>query len=154
MTLAETTRRRTLLGYLAALAAAASYGSSAVVVRHIVAAYTAPLVGVAFSLAFGTAIMAVLFHRHVAADWARTPWRAWLWMALAGGASAWGIAFWFQALSKAPVVQVEPVVATSPLLAIAFTHIFLRRLERVTRRTVLGALLVVAGVVLIVLGTE
>ncbi len=41
-----------------------------------------------------------------------------------------------------------PLVGISPLVSILLTHLFLQRLERVTWRTVLGALLVVIGVTL------
>ena len=45
-----------------------------------------------------------------------------------------------------------PVSGTFPLWAILMTHLFLQRLEQVTLRTVLGAVLVVAGVGLIAVG--
>jgi drug/metabolite transporter (DMT)-like permease len=49
-------------------------------------------------------------------------------------------------------VLVAPIVGTSPLFAIAMTHLFLQRLERVTWRTALGASLVAAGVALVTFG--
>ena len=52
------------------------------------------------------------------------------------------------------MVLVAPVAGAHPLVAIVLTHIFLQRLERVTVRTVLGALLVLGGIVLIALGTD
>ena len=154
MTLLETTRRQVALGYVAALGAALSYGAVTLVARKIVDDYSLAIVGTAFSLLFGTIIVGTLFHRHVLTDSIRVPRRGWVMVALAGCASAWGVSFLFLALTKAPVVLVAPLAGTSPLLSIALTHIFLQRLERVTWRTVLGAVLVLGGVGLIAVGTE
>lgn len=145
--------RRIWLGYLAALGAAMSYGTVAVVARKIVTEFAPPVVGTAFSLMFGMIIIAVIFRRQAIEDYARRPpRRGWLYVALAGLAATWGVGFWFMALSEAPVVLVVPVTSTFPLMAIVMTQVFLRRLERVTPRTIIGALLVLLGVTLIVLG--
>lgn len=55
----------------------------------------------------------------------------------------------FEALSRGPVVVVDPLSSPTSLFAILFTFIFLRQVERVTRRLLVGALLVITGVVLI-----
>ena len=44
---------------------------------------------------------------------------------------------------------ISPVLATNPLFTLLFASIFLRGVERITPRVVLGALLVVAGVVVL-----
>jgi uncharacterized membrane protein len=148
----ETDRRRLVLGYLAALGSAFSYALGTVVGRKIVTEYAPPMVGVAFAMMFGTAVMAVLFHRHALRDLAVAPKRAWIHLMLAGLSSAWGGSFLFLALGEAPVVLVAPLAGTFPLVAVLLTHVFLQRLETVTRGTVAGALLVVAGVALIAVG--
>ena len=149
----ETAARRLALGYIFALSAAFCYGSSALIARKIVTDYSSPMVATAFSLTMGTIIIAALFHRHMLSDAARAPRQAWIWVGLSGGAATWGVSFLFLGLTYAPVVSVSPLIGTSPLVSILLTHIFLQRLERVTRRTVLGALMVVGGVVLIAVGT-
>ena len=154
MTTVATTDRRLLLGYMAALGAAASYGSISLVARKIVTDYASPMVGTAFSMLIGTIIVAAMFHRHAVADSARAPRRGLVMVALAGCAATWGVSFWFLAFSQAPVILVAPLAGTHPLVAIVLTHFFLQRLERVTWRTVLGALLVAGGVVLIAVGNE
>ena len=58
----------------------------------------------------------------------------------------------FLAISNAPVVVVAPILAMNPLTAILFSQIFLRGMERITWRVLIGALLVVAGVIIITLG--
>ena len=146
------TRRNLYLGYLASLGSAACYGSVALVGAKIVRDYAPPIVGSAFSLLFGTMIVAVLFHRHIIEDYKQIPRRGWIFISLAGLASTWGVSFWFLALSNAPVVLVTPVAATNPLMALLITHVFLQQLERVTLRTVFGALMVVGGVALIAIG--
>ena len=65
-----------------------------------------------------------------------------------------GVSFWYLAFNEAPVVLVAPAAGTYPLVAILLSYIFLQRLERVTWRIVLGAVLVVGGVALIATGTN
>ena len=45
----------------------------------------------------------------------------------------------------------SPVTAINPLFAIGLSYFFLKHMERITWRILLGALLVVGGVVLITL---
>ena len=71
----------------------------------------------------------------------------------AGFASAFGVSCWYLALSKAPVVLVTPIIAVNPLVTIGLSLVFLRKLEKVTKKTIWGAALVVFGVVLISLGS-
>ena len=149
----ETRRNQLMLGYASALGAAASYGTLTIIGRMLVTDHGAsPVVATAVSMVFGLVILAAMFHRHAAEDSALAPRRAWLWVALAGVSGTWGVGFWYFALSKAPVVLVAPLAGTHPLVSILAAHLFLQRLERVTWRTVAGAAMVVAGVVLITVG--
>ena len=148
----ETAQRQLLLGYLAALGAAFCYGSVTLVGRKIVTEFAPPMVGTAFSMLFGTIILGLLVHRHAIVDVPRATRRGLLMVGLAGLASTFGVSFWFLALNESRVVLVAPLVGTSPLLSIALTHFFLQRLERVTWRTVSGAVLVVFGAALVVIG--
>ena len=72
---------------------------------------------------------------------------------MSGLASAWGVASLYLSLEQVSVVVASPVAGANPLVAILMTHIFLQRLERVSIRTVIGAVLVVAGVALVTIGT-
>ena len=150
----DTARRRVLLGYVAGVGAAACYGSITLVAKKIVTDYAPPLVGTAFSMLFGAIILGILVHRHAIVDLPLAPRQAWLMVALAGCASTWGVTFWFLALNESPVVLVAPLVGASPLVSIVLTYLFLQRLEKVTWRTVIGALMVVAGVALVVFGAN
>jgi drug/metabolite transporter (DMT)-like permease len=146
--------KRVMLGYAASLGAAACYGSVALVGRKIVGDYAPAMVATAFSMSLGTAMVAALFFRDLKTDLTTAPRRAWVMVALAGIAAAWGVSFWFLALEEAPVVLVAPLVGVSPLVSIVLTHFFLQRLEKVTMRTVFGALMVVGGVALVTLGNQ
>ena len=145
-------RRDLWLGYAASLAAAFGYGSGALAAKMLVDDHTSPMVATAFSLVFGTIIVAALFHRQAIADLAAAPRRAWLYMALAGLTAAWGVSFYFLALNVAPISVVAPLSSTYPLVSIVLAYVFLQRLERVTMRTVLGGVLVVGGAALVVVG--
>jgi len=68
---------------------------------------------------------------------------------IAGSFETLGIVLVIVALSIGHVVIVSPIVATSPLWIVLGTWFFLRDVERLTLRTVLGATCVVAGTIAI-----
>lgn len=141
-----------LIGYGAAIGAACGYGTGALLAQKVVADYASPIVGSAISLLFGLLFVAVPFLRQAAYDVSLAPKRGLLFLIAAGASSAVGVGFYFLALDHGPVVLVAPLVGASPLVTIALSHVFLRRLEEVTWRMVLGATMVVAGVAVITLG--
>ena len=55
----------------------------------------------------------------------------------------------FSALNVGKVVRVEPLIACNPLLTILWVGIFLRQIERISARIVLGALFTVMGTTLV-----
>lgn len=67
------------------------------------------------------------------------------WYLAAGVANTTFLVSYYAALSVAPVVLVSPIMQMSPLLVLAISYLFLKRLETVTWRLVAGALVVVAG---------
>jgi DME family drug/metabolite transporter len=73
---------------------------------------------------------------------------AWLF----GGAvfNSGAILSFFSALSVGKIVRVEPLVACNPLLTIVWAAIFLKQIETLSPRVVFGALVTVAGTVLVV----
>ena len=56
----------------------------------------------------------------------------------------------FSALNLGKVVRVEPLIACNPLLTILWVGIFLRQIERLSARIVLGAVFTVMGTTLVV----
>ena len=55
----------------------------------------------------------------------------------------------FSALNLGQIVRVEPLVACNPLLTLLFAGIFLRHLEKLSARVIVGALITVSGTVLV-----
>ena len=70
------------------------------------------------------------------------------------GNSSWnlrclGCDFLVIALNNGPIVIVSPISATFPLVSLSLTYVFLKKVERLTFRVVVGSLFVVLGVVII-----
>ncbi|SFK20039.1 EamA family transporter [Falsiroseomonas stagni] len=76
--------------------------------------------------------------------------RSWRISAQVGTLSALGSACWFSAFALAPVAMVRAVGQVEILFTLAFSRFYLR--EKAKRADVLGALVVVSGVVLVLLG--
>ena len=147
--------RDTLIGYAAAIGAAACYGTLAVLGRKIATDIAPPLVANSFSMILGTLVLTIIFQSHIRTDFKVRPQKkGWIFVALAGCASTWGVTFWFLALGEAPAILVAPLAAVHPLFTVLLALVFLRGVERVTMRTVLGTLLVIGGVILITFGIQ
>lgn len=71
---------------------------------------------------------------------------------LGGMLDGTGVLLLFAALSLGPVVIVDPLTATSQLFAAVFSIVLLRQVERVTPGVIVGAILVLLGVVLVTIG--
>ncbi len=69
---------------------------------------------------------------------------------LRGACNAIALSLLFVALSIGAVTTVSPLNETSPLFTILLSSIFLRKIEKVTARTVAGAALIVVGAAFIV----
>ncbi|WP_137125895.1 EamA family transporter [Roseomonas sp. HF4] len=76
--------------------------------------------------------------------------RSWRSSAQVGALSACGSACWFTGFAYAPVALVRAVGQVEILFTLLFSRFFLK--ERMKRSDVIGALVVVAGVVLVLLG--
>lgn len=71
--------------------------------------------------------------------------KAWIVFGLSGIFSVLGQLAMFHALNVGSVIIVSPLSAISPLFIIVIAGIFLRKVERVTLKIVLGAVLIIAG---------
>jgi drug/metabolite transporter (DMT)-like permease len=139
---------QTVAGVGYGLTAAVAYGSAQVLARQGVSDLAPPLVGSLLALFWGTlgfSLFAVRNFQRPATNFRRGA----LFFAAAGIFSAMGVVLLFQALSRGEVVVVSPVAATNPLFTLVLAALFLRGVERITWRIVLGAVLVVAGVVVL-----
>ncbi len=142
--------RAQIIGYALAGAACLAYGASLILAKQVVDD-TPPLLGAALGMTFGMMVLAIVSAPDLRRD-KGTRRRAWVWAALGGLAAGGGITCMFLAVSNAPVVVVAPILAMNPLTAILFSQIFIRGMERLTWRVLIGAVFVVTGVVIISLG--
>ncbi len=146
-------RRRKFQGYLASVGSAAGYGLGTYLGFLVIREGVPPITASFFSLLFGLMITALLFYRPALNDVKLASPRGWVVVSMSGLASAWGVASLYLSLEQVSVVVASPVAGANPLVAILMTHFFLQRLERVSVKTVVGAVLVVAGVTLVTVGT-
>ena len=149
-TVQQQTSRPVLLGMVSSLSAAVCFGTTFVISRHVVVEYSSAPVAAFLSILSGAVLMTIIMSRDLSKD-RHAPKRGFILMTLAGMCGAVGAMGSLFALSHAAVTIVTPVIATSPLIILLMAHLFLQRLEQVTPRIWLGAILVVLGVILITL---
>lgn len=75
--------------------------------------------------------------------------KAWIFFGLSGIFSVLGQLATFCALNIGSVIIVSPLSAISPLFVIVIAGIFLRKVERVTWKIALGAVLIIGGMVIL-----
>lgn len=139
-----------LKGLLFPFAAAFFFGIEPIFAKVGFAAGTPVLVGLAVkTLAATVAFTAFLRSRGSLPSLATVDRSSLRWYVAAGVANTLFLLAYYAALEIAPVVLVIPVLQASPLFVIAISLVFLERLERITPRLVLGALVVVAGTVVV-----
>ena len=141
--------RNIVLGYISAFGSAVSYGIVTLVAQKIINDYFPPVVASAFSIIFGMLILGFLFIKDIFKDFQKISFKSLMWVLLAGVSGAWGVTFWVIALNNGPIVIVAPISATFPLVSLVLTFVFLKKIERLTFRIVLGSVFVVLGVVII-----
>ena len=142
---------RVAMGLLCAVAGAAAYGTAHAIARYVVTNAAPAPVTAAYTIFFGMLFLFIISVPHLKRDLQAPRW-ALIMMTMAGVCSSFGILLMYTALARAPVILAAPIVASYPLIAMIFTHIFLQRLERVTLPMVLGAILVAVGMTFVVLG--
>ncbi len=76
--------------------------------------------------------------------------RSFGWFLAAGLTNTTAMISVFYALSFGPVVIVEPLIGTNPFMAILLSSIFLRDLEAITKRILVGAACTVGGSILVI----
>jgi len=143
-------RRRTITGIAFGAVAAMAYGVSSVLIRRGTTMMTPPLVGAAIAMLAGMLTLLLFKAREMKPILTQNR-KASGFMILSGIAAGLGVLSSFFALSQAPVVIVSPIQSTSPLFALAWSALFLKGLEKITPRLILGSILVVLGIVLITL---
>ena len=140
------------IGIGAALISALGYGSGAIVSKHVVTNHTGPITATAFSLLFGAILVFSLFYKDLMVDFKSSPTKAWMPVIFTGISASIGVTFWFLSVVKLPLVVSAPLVGAYPLVSIILAWIFIRRLDRITWKTLCGALLVILGITLVSIG--
>lgn len=143
---------RRWIGFAAAIISAFGYGAGAIASKHVVTHMTGPITATAFSLLFGAILVFGLFYRDLKSDLKTAPRKAWIPVSLAGISASIGVTFWFLSMVKLPLVVSAPLVGAYPLVSIILAWLFIRRLDRVTWRTIAGAIVVIAGITLVTTG--
>lgn len=141
-------RRKMIIGIAFGIGAAMAYGTSSVLIRKGTTTMTPPLVGAAVSLLAGTLTLLIFKAGELKSSLSQSR-KATGFLLLSGITAGLGILSSFFALSQAPVVIVSPIQSTSPLFALVWSALFLRRLEKITPRLIIGSILVMLGIVLI-----
>lgn len=136
-------------GYVFALLTALCWAASHLLTRKGVTTFAPALAGATVSLLTGALVLTP--PQNGMSEIVRAGRRIWLFVA-AGSASAVGTLLFFSAMALAPLVIVSPLVNTFPLITIFGSHLFLRRMEKITPRLVLGAVLVIGGAAAISIG--
>ena len=149
------TDRRAVTGYLLALFAAASYGSTNVIAKELTEEYGSPLMISAFSLVFGIILLAPIAGRSTISGLRAlgNEWGPIIFAALSGLFSAVAVIALYYALQREDVVVISPITAAYPLGVLLIARLFMSNLERVTKRVITGSLLTVSGVIVVVFGS-
>lgn len=128
--------------------AACCFGVVAII-RKLGLAQTGPLFGAAVNMTAAliaySAFLAVTSSLHVMRCQGRSLW----YFVAAGVAENTGVSLLIVALSLGHVSIVSPLAGTAPLFVLPMTRVFLRGIESLTWRIVVGSVLIVCGVVLL-----
>ena len=142
------TRKTVLLGYSLAIGAAIAYAVAQVLTKQNIYRVESATAGVAITVLAGVIALLLMNLKNIKVD-LRSQGRGVMLFVFGGIFANVGVTCLFIALQDAPVVVVSPIIAINPLVALILAHIFLQRLEKITVRIFVGALLVVLGVVFI-----
>ena len=150
------TDRRYLLGCLSGLMAGAATGGSTVLAKQTVSVSDSPLTITALGML--AAMFIVIPAVGIIA--ARSPavrafdWKSMGFVCLSGLSTTVSIVAQLFAVQRADVLIVAPILATFPLWTLLLAHIFISRLEHITPRLTIGAIVTVAGVVAVAVGGQ
>ena len=148
--------RRYLVGCVLAVATGASAGGANVIAKTAIGVFDSPLLIACLGMVAGLIVLSPPVGVAAAMDRSiRTVDRKSLvFVSLAGLTSVVAFAAPVFAVQHTDVVVVAPLYSTFPLWTLLLSHIFIGRLEQVTLRLTIGAVLAVAGVVAVSLGGQ
>lgn len=129
---------------------AVSFGISSTLRKAGLGVDNVPLLAAAVTASAGLVFSLGLLHANGGRRVFLLPRRSLAWYLAAGVFNTGAMLAVFYALSIGQVVIVEPIVAANPVLSVLLTAIFLRDLESISARVLVGAICTVAGTVLVV----
>lgn len=130
--------------------AAVAFGISTILRKTGLTALPEPLLGAAVTLGTAFVVLLIIIQLRGGRKELKFNRKSSGWMFGAAIVNTGAILSFFAALNLGQVVRVEPLVACNPLLTILWAGIFLRQIEQLSGRVILGALVTVAGTVLVV----
>lgn len=132
------------------LLAAVAFGISTTFRKSGLTIVPVPLLAAAVTLASAFIVLLALVWFRGGRQILRFNRRSSSWLLSGAVVNSGAILSFFSALNVGTVVRVEPLVACNPLLTILWASIFLRQFETLSWRVVVGALVTVAGTVLVI----
>jgi len=133
------------------LIGAMAFGASAILRKAGLGIVNIPLLGAAVTAAAAAIFSFTLLQIRGGKEALKLTRRSAAWLFSAGFFNAAAMLSVFYALSHGKVVIVEPLVSSNPVTTLLLTSIFLRDIESLTLRVMLGAALTVTGTILVVL---
>jgi drug/metabolite transporter (DMT)-like permease len=130
--------------------AAVAFGISTTLRKTGLMAVPEPLLGAAVTLGTAFMVLLIIIRLRGGRQQLKINRKSSGWLFGAALVNTAAILSFFAALNLGQIVRVEPLVACNPLLTILWTGIFLRQIEQLSGRIILGALVTVAGTVLVV----
>ena len=139
-----------MFGWISAGVTALLWGISAVFFKKA-SLHLHPLATASVALWVGaaTAFLLVLFDKGEESR-GSIPSSAWRWIFAAGVCQAVAVPFYNFAFIHTMAVRVTAIVSAQPLIVLLLGWLFLRETENITPRLVLGALLTVAGTIVVI----
>ncbi len=131
------------------IAAAVAAGIGAVLWRKGLPFFPDAIAGAVVGMAAALSMVgagAFFFVRDQIREGVRKGWKPFVFM---GIAAAFGSFFYANALQRGEVYRMTSLIQTSPLITVVFALILLRRVENITWRVPVGALITVSGAMLV-----
>lgn len=139
----------TTTGVASAAGAMVAYGTVGVFIKKIVSDVTEPLIAASLVFSTGAGMLTLMALPRLRRELRQISFRRGWQLAVGGSGMSLGILLFYNALSRAPITSIAPVVALAPLFAILVSQVIARRFEVVDGRIWAGAIAVVSGVALI-----
>jgi DME family drug/metabolite transporter len=133
------------------LIGALAFGASTTLRKAGLGFINVPLLAAALTAGSAALFSLILLQIRGGKDALKLTRRSAAWLFPAGVFNTAAMLSVFFALSHGKVVIVEPLVSSNPVTTLLLTSIFLRDVESLTRRVILGAALTVTGTILVVL---